>query len=152
MVVAWGGAEEKEGEGGMGPRTLAENTRYSTIMRRTRGTKDERPQVTFFLDPIALFRSAGQDDIGSQAVIAALPVVGLDGLHAVGGGVVLSPEEYDLIGHLYVLMAEPREGVLEMIAPKDVDPTPEPWVPATVASYSTLQWDLQQSFSTFVEI
>lgn len=134
------------------PKLLSRNPRFQTIIRRTRGNKDERPQVTFFLDPIEMARSAFKDEVGAQTMIAVLPVLGLDGLQAIGGGLVMAPEEYDLIGHIYVLLAEPRTGALELIAPQEIEIKPEPWVPASAASYMSVQWDVQKTYAKFVEI
>jgi hypothetical protein len=54
--------------------------------------------------------------------------------------------EYDTVMHMHALLALPRAGVLAAIALDTGDLTPQKWVPADVASYTTLYWDFQKSY------
>lgn len=133
-------------------RTLAENRRFRTIMAQSVGTRDERPQISWYADPLQLFRSAGAGNAGAQIGLALLVPLGLDGLAGLGGSVVLATEEFDSITHMHVLMDSPRSGVLEMVALGEGDPTPQPWVPEDVASYMTLYWDFATTFGELARI
>jgi hypothetical protein len=67
-------------------------------------------------------------------------------LHGVGGSVLLADEEFDTIAHIHVLLDSPRAGIIKMVAFESGDTTPEPWVPGDVASYLTLNWDVDQTY------
>jgi hypothetical protein len=140
MLAAWDGGEEK---------TLADNTKFTAIMRRCAGEKDERPQIAFFVDPIGLVKRITRGNVAAAAGMAMLPVLGLDGIEAAGGSITLATEDFDDITHLHLLLDSPRTGVLEMLALSPGDTTPEPWVPADVATYVTLNWDFAKTYSAF---
>ena len=140
ILVAWGGGDE---------RTLADNTKFTAIMRRCAGEKEERPQISFFVDPIGLAKRITRGNMAAAAGMAMLPVLGLDGIEAAGGSITLATEEFDDITHLHLLLDSPRTGVLEMLALDSGDTTPEPWVPADVATYVTVNWDFAKTYSAF---
>jgi len=140
VLAAWDGGEEP---------TLAKNTKFTAIMRRCTGSGDETPQITFFVDPIGLAKRVTRGNIAAAAGMAMLPVLGLDGIEAVGGSMTFATEEFDDITHLHLLLDSPRKGVVEMLALDSGDTTPEPWVPADVATYVTLNWDFPKTYSAF---
>ena len=74
--------------GDEGAETLADNREFTSIMSRSMGTKDERPQVTWFVDPIELFKNLSRENAGGQMALAMLPVLGLDGVKAAGGSMI----------------------------------------------------------------
>jgi len=129
-------------------RTLADNAKFAAIVERCRGTKGEEPQLTWFVDPIALIRAAGRGDVQSQLILAVLPTLGLDGLSAVGGTAAFDTGLFDQVAHVYVLLDSPRSGVLDAIALESGDPHPDRWVPGDVGTYVTLHWNFQRTFQT----
>lgn len=137
MLKVWDGDEEAE--------TLSENLRFTTIMRSSLGTKDERPQVTWFVDPIELFTQLSRDSGGAQMALAMLPLLGLDGVKAAGGSIIFATEEFDSISYMHLLLDSPREGVLKMLAIESGEVEPEEWVPEDAASYMTVHWNFQQT-------
>ncbi len=143
ILEAWNGGKEK---------TLADNPDFVTIMRRCRGSKDQPPQFAFFLDPIGLMRGIGRNDVGVQVGLAALPLLGIDGLKAVGAAMTLDVDRFDSIFHAHVLLDTPRTGILKAIALKSGESTPEPWVPADVANYMTVHWDAKTTFEEFTKL
>ena len=134
------------GEEGVG--TLADNVEFTTIMRSSVGTKDERPQVTWFVDPIGLFENVSRQNAGGQMALAMLPILGLDGVKSAGGSFIFSTEEFDSISHMHLLLDNPRSGVLEMLAIEAGEVVPEDWVPTDAASYMTINWDTQKTLSS----
>ena len=118
-------------------RTLAENRKFITIMNRCRGTDDAPIDARAFLDPIELVRGITRGDIGAQFVLNLLPALGLDGLLGLGGSVISNVDGYESISHLHVLMANPRAGILEMLAVRPGDCDPHPWVPNDITNYMT---------------
>jgi hypothetical protein len=139
LLSVWNGEERP---------ILGKNTNFAAIMRRCGGGKDHPPQVMAYVDPIGLMRSIGQQQAGVQVTVSLLPVLGLDGLRAVGGTLTLAEAPFDSLVQAHVLMDYPRDGILEMIALKSGDFEPEPWVPPDVSSYTTVHWDLQSTFDT----
>lgn len=137
LIGRWNGAE---GE------TLADNKQYGAVMLRSQGSADEVPQLTWFVDPIALVRSIGRNISNAQFAIAILPALGLDGLQCLGGSLTLATEQFDMIVRAHAMIDSPRSGVMEMIALGGGDMTPEKWVPADAATYSTLYWNAEQTY------
>jgi hypothetical protein len=121
---------------------LADNSRYTAIMQRCRAPGEETPHLSWYVDPLSIFRQAASSSLAGATALALLPVLGLDGLLGVGGTVTFASGEFDQIQHVHVLMESPRYGVLDAIALRSGDSTPEAWVPADCISYSTIHWDL----------
>ena len=126
--------------------SLGDNGDFGAVMSRTRGPRGAAPQIDWFVDPIGFFKVVARDNIGAQAGLAVLPVLGLDGLKGVGGSITLATEEYDSLFHLHVLLEDPRSGILAMLAFGEGDTTPEAWVPHDVATYRTGHWRVQETF------
>jgi hypothetical protein len=136
LLAAWSGGSA---------RSLGDNSKYSTIMRRCSSGRDE-PQILWFADPISLVRSLGQENAPVQVVVAMFPLLGLDGLSGLGGTISLDAGPLDTLSHAHLLLESPRGGLIDVIALDSVDPSPEPWVPNEVTSYMTLRWDFNRSF------
>jgi hypothetical protein len=143
ILKAWAGETE---------RTLADDPHFNTVMRRCSGDGVQRPQITVYVDPIELFARATRNDLAAQTTLAMFPALGLDGVQAVGGSITLATDEYDQLTHLHLLLDSPREGIPQMIALRSGDVEPEPWVPADVVSYITLNWDAVRTYTTFTEL
>ncbi|MCH7726618.1 MAG: hypothetical protein IH991_09090 [Planctomycetes bacterium] len=139
ILARWDGQADKE------DRTLADNRKFLTIMSRCKGTKDERPQITWYADPIKLVEAFAQGP--ARTALAFLPVLGLDGFLGVGGSFIMAPEDFDGIVHFHVLLDNPRAGVIDMLALSSGDTTPEDWVPPDVNNYMTMHWDVGKTYS-----
>lgn len=128
--------------------TLSKNQRFAAIMRRCRGAKDETPQITWFVDPMEIVRNRlQQNTITRVTTMAILDTLGLKGLHGVGGSLALDTKNFDLIGHVHMLLNNPRTGVLEAIALGSGPMTPPRWVPANVSGYTTMHWDVEKVYA-----
>ncbi len=125
--------------------TLAENRKFTSIMGRCVGTQGERPQASFYIDPLALIRQLSPRNATSTMVFAVLPALGLNDIQAIGGSWIVAPEKFDAITHFHVLLGSPRRAILALVRPKTGSITPEAWVPASVGSYSTINWDAQST-------
>lgn len=146
LIDRWMGREVEK------VRPLKENRKFITIMNRCLGTSELKPEARFFVDPIALARSATRGNVGAQVTINLLPVLGLDGLLGIGGSMLLSEDEFASVAHAHVLLANPRKGVFEMLAFKPTDYQPEPWLPADVSNYFTTSWDVEQMFAELTKM
>jgi len=156
LLAGWNSDDNKKSKKDAGDdRTvdpLAENDKFAAILSRCRGSKEERPQITWFVDPIELARTATRGNLAAQASLALLPVLGLDGVQAAGGSVTLASDKFDMITHAHVLLDNPRSGVIKMIALESGDTTPERWVPDDAASYMTVYWDVDKTYSTLAKL
>src|SRR5262249_32764089 len=75
--------------GGGVQKTLADNDKYNTVMSRCVGAGDGQPQISWYVDPIALIRRLAADSPAAIG-LSLFPVLGLDGLEAVGGTMTFS--------------------------------------------------------------
>ena len=121
---------------------LAENRRFTSILGRCVGTQGERPQLSFFVDPLAIIKQLSPRTATTSMAFAMLPALGLDDIQAVGGSVIIAPPDFDSIAHLHVLLGSPRRAILALVRPKTGSTIPEDWVPGSVGSYYTINWDV----------
>ncbi len=146
MFIRWSGAEVDK------VRSLSENRKFVTIANRCAVSDDALPDARFFFDPISLFKAASRGNVGANFAVAMLPTLGLDGVLAVGGNMYIDHDEYESISHGHLMLASPREGVLNALAMKPDSYTPEPWVPVDIANYMTTSWDVPQMLASIKEI
>lgn len=132
--------------------SLAQDQKFATVMNRCLGSKDDPPQLRWYVDPIRLAKVASRGNAGAQTAIALLPAIGLDGFQAVGGSITMATGDFDSISHVHFMLEEPRSGVLEAIAITSGDTTPEAWVPADAASYMTINFDAVKSYEAIAKV
>jgi hypothetical protein len=125
---------------------LSQNKIYTALLRKTQSTSGTPPHATFFFDPINLFRRSVGNDAGGRVALALLPGLGLDGLLGLGGSATLVGEQFDLEIHLHLLLDTPREAVVNLIALRSGDLTPENWVTAEASDYTSLYWDVEHTY------
>jgi hypothetical protein len=142
MLATWNGEAAE---------TLADNQNFTAIMKRCGGSEGERPQLSFFVDPIQLVKKSVRGSAAATG-LALLPVLGLDGVQGVGGSVILATPEFDAISHLHLLLQNPRSGIPAMLALRSGDTTPESFVPADCASYVTLHWDFGATYDALTKL
>lgn len=146
MFTRWSGGEVDK------VRALSENRKFITIAKRCAVSDDVLPDARFFFDPIGLFKAASRGNAAMNFAVAMLPTLGLDGVLAVGGNMYVDHDEYESISHGHLLLASPREGILNALAMKPDSYSPEPWVPVEVANYMTTSWDVPQMLASIQEI
>lgn len=133
-------------------RPLSKNRKFVTIMNRCRDTDDVLPEIRFFVDPISLARSGFRGNVTAQGVMNFLPVAGLDGVLGFGGSASFQSEQFRGIFHAHLLLANPRAGILEMLALKPGESEPQPWVPADMTNYMSTHWDPRQAVAEFEKL
>ena len=133
-------------------RPLTQNRKFVTVMNRCRGTKDVPPDLRLFIDPIGLAKGATRGDAGAQIAINFLPILGLDGLSAIGVSVIMDELGFETVGHMHVMLANPRAGIIKMLALKPGDYTPEPWVPENAGAYISTTWDFNVFYAELEKI
>jgi hypothetical protein len=132
---------------GIDHKPLADNRDFTTIMSRCVGTEGERPQVSFFVDPLAIVREAGKNSGGSIALLAGLKTFGVDGIKGVGGSAIIAPNEFDSIIHGHLLLNANRQGIMKVLRHKAGPTEPENWVSEQVNSYFTANWEIEKTFN-----
>jgi hypothetical protein len=137
---------------GIDHKPLADNRDFTTIMSRCVGTEGERPQISFFIDPLAMVREIGKSSSGSVVVLSALKTLGVDGIKGIGGSMIIAPNEFDSIIHGHVLLNPNRQGIMRVLRPKSGSTEPEAWVSDQVVSYTTINWDFTKTFNAAQEI
>ena len=139
-------------DGDSDARTLVTNRKFTTIMRRSVGTKEEPPQISWYVDPIELVRAATKGNLGAQAFLGVLPVLGLDGFKGLGGTIIMAPKEFDSIFHLHILLDSPPQGLLTLLTFGNEDMKPEAWVPKDIASYASFNWKPKESYAAIEKV
>ena len=126
--------------------SLMKNRKFTSIMDRCRGTKDEDPQIKFYADPIAIAYQVVRGNTAAQIAMAIVPTLGLDGIKAVGGSFVFATEDFDGILHLHLQLGVPRNGLVDLLCLESGDDVPPRWVPGDVSDYSSFHLNLEQAF------
>jgi hypothetical protein len=137
LLKNWNGKE--------GP-VLSGNDRYATVMSRCT-TGEDPPSLEWYVDPLTLAKYTLRGNVGAQTALTLLPAIGLDGLQAIGGTNTWSSGEFDEVQHLHVLLENPPSGVLDLLALRPGEASPENFIPADVTSYMSLDWDLQKTYT-----
>jgi hypothetical protein len=137
LLAAWTGNSAEK--------SLADNPKFNSIMSRCAGSKDERPQLTFYVDPVAIARKVLSNN-GASLALAFFQPLGVDGVKGVGGSMIMGAGEFDSVMHFHLLLDNPRSGVVELLAMGSGDSTPESWVPNDVTSYMTLHWRVEDMY------
>ena len=132
--------------------SLADNRTFTAIMKRSVGFKEEPPQITWYVDPISLAKRATRGNFSAQAGISLITGLGFDGVKAIGGSLILATDEFDGIFHTHLMLENPRNGALKMIAFEAGEVTPEPWVPKDAASYTSLNWNVDKTYAELTRL
>ncbi|MBW3598271.1 MAG: DUF3352 domain-containing protein [Planctomycetes bacterium] len=143
LLAAW--------DGGEGERLL-DSPRFTTVMRKCLASEENPPQITWFVDPVELAIAVTRGNFSAQAFVALTPVLGLDGVKGAGGAITMGAGDFDVIVHMHLLLEQPREGLVELLALGSGNTTPEPWVPADAAGYTTIHWDAQKTYEAGMQV
>ena len=131
---------------------LAENRKFTTIMNKCRSTEDLPLAMSFYVDPIEIYRAYTRGNVGARAALGFLPLLGLDGVLGFGGAAIVNEGGYESIMHAHMLLANPRAGILKMIAMKPGVYQPEPFVPEDSVNYVTSHWSPGEFMSELEKI
>jgi hypothetical protein len=133
-------------------RTFAENHKFSTIVRQCRREQDPPPGLVFFADPIGIFREFSRGSTGAQVALGFLPMLGLDGIQAIGGTITAAVPPFEDLQHYHILLDNPRSGVLQLLTFESGDNTPQPFVPQAIENYFTGRWNAPQFYDRLREL
>ncbi len=120
-------------------------------------TDASKAQLLWYIDVpkvVKLLIKANAKDNVAQAdqTDALASELGVYGLKSVGGSISLGVGAYDSLSKTFFNVPKPISGLLKMFSLPPVALKPESWVPATVASYQTLSWDMDNIYNAFEEL
>lgn len=128
--------------------TLADNATFGTTMSRCVGAETTRPQFTFFVDPHAIIDRVVKRS-GSMTAGFVWPLIeemGASRFGGIGGSSFTGGDIFEGIAHYHIKIDPPRDGVLGVLRPETGETTPPDWVPESVAGYTSVHWDIAQTY------
>jgi Protein of unknown function (DUF3352) len=119
-------------------------------------TDSAKSQVIWYLDVAKLVKvviKASTKDADAQQTDVLVQELGVYGLKSIGGCLTLGGTgNYDSLSKTFVHAPRPVAGLLKVFSLPPITLRPESWVPATVASYQTVSFDLDNAFTALNEI
>jgi hypothetical protein len=82
----------------------------------------------------------------AQQAQAMIEVTGLNTLTSAAGSFALNTPTFDSVTKTIIQVQGPPQGLVDVARLPRVALQPESWVPASVASYQTISWDLDHAF------
>jgi hypothetical protein len=134
--------------------SLAVTDNYTTALKKL----GPDAQVVWFADISKAIQlvvkagSKGKNAANVEQFKAMSQVLGISGLKAAAGSFSLNSGNYDSVTRTFVLAPAPVTGLLRLFSMPKVGLKPEPWVPASVASYQTWSWDLHGAFTAINDL
>lgn len=125
-----------------GGAVLSQTKKFEQLLSNIRYANRGQIHAILFADPIEIMRGTRSWNPGMAAVLAILPVLGLDGLNSLGGVASLDVSGWDSIREFHLFLDNPRRGVLDVPALKSGDGIPEFFIPESVSLYMTLYVDI----------
>jgi hypothetical protein len=134
--------------------SLASNDSFAKTESKTEAGK---AQVVWFLDvakvvKLALKATAKGNEGQLQQNEVLVQQFGLNGLKSVGGSLSFGTGRFDSLTKTYFQAPKPVQGLLKVFSFPPVRLRPESWVPATVAAYQSLSWDLDHAYDAIEEV
>lgn len=130
--------------------TFADNEVHQYILKRC-SSGEGQPALSWYIEPLglvsAVLETTGQNDQQAMALLGLAENLGLKQLKAVGGTVDFSVGNFDSITKsLVCIEGEPR-GILKLLRLPEAELSPPKWVPASVVSYVTYNWDIAGAYA-----
>lgn len=129
--------------------TLANDQVFSYIMKKCT-TGDAAPAVQWYLDLIGLTKSgiAMMQGQNPQAglVLGVLPILGLDRLKGMGGGMDVAAGDFDSVSKTFIYAEQPPTGVLGVFQFPAIAQAPPKWVSSDATLYMGVNWDVNEAY------
>lgn len=132
--------------------SLGATEAYSKTQAKTDSAKS---QVVWYLDVNKLIKiviKANTKEADAEQTEVLVKELGGYGLKSIGGCLTLGTGSYDSLTKTFVHAPRPVQGLLKVFSLPPISLRPESWVPATVASYQTVSFDLDNAFTALNEI
>jgi hypothetical protein len=130
-------------------RSLAATESYTKTQAKT---DSSGAQVIWFIDAPRLIKlllqraNEGAGNAQGQQIEVLARELGVFGLKSIGGCFTLGTGNFDSVNKIFFHAPRPVQGLLKVFSFPPITLRPEPWVPASVASYQTLSIDLNNAF------
>jgi hypothetical protein len=134
----WTGKSEED--------SLADRADFTSLMSRCIGAEETRPQITFFLDPYHFVERIVNRGGAAALVWPLVENLGISKIRGMGGSSYQGGDVFEDIAHFHILLDPPRDGMFGVLRPETGDTTPPKWVPSNVSSYTTLNWNFEQTY------
>jgi hypothetical protein len=113
--------------------------------------------ATWFIDfakvvKMAISANAGGQEAQAQQAGVLANALGVYGLKSVGGSFSLGAGNYDTLTKTFFNAPKPLAGLLKVFSLPTIAIRPESWVPATVATYQTVSFDLDNAYTALNEV
>ena len=136
------------------PASLANVESFAKTQSKT-GAADA--QILWFLDVNKVIKlvtkaNAKGGEAQAQSIENLVQELGVNGLKSVGGTLALNAGNYNSLTKTLFLAPTPVQGLLKVFSLPPVSLRPESWVPATVASYQSLSWDLDNAYNAINDL
>jgi hypothetical protein len=110
-----------------------------------------KANLVWFLDvakviKLAIKASAKGNEGQIQQSEVLLQTLGVEGLKSIGGSFHFSSGHFDSLTKTFFLAPKPVQGLLKVFSFPPARLRPEPWVPATAATYQSMSWDFDQVY------
>jgi len=116
-------------------------------------------QVGWFIDLAKVLKlvaegnpTAKANPAQAQQAQAMIQMTGLQGLKAASGSFALSSGSFDSVTRTVIIAPAPAQGLLKVFKLPATNLRPESWVPASVASYQTWSWDLDNAYTALNDL
>jgi hypothetical protein len=114
-------------------------------------------QILWFLDISKVVKlvtkaNAKGGEAQAQQIENLVQELGVNGLKSVGGTLALNAGNYNSLTKTFFLAPMPVQGLLKIFSLPPVSLRPETWVPASVASYQSLSWDLDNAYNAINDL
>jgi hypothetical protein len=114
-------------------------------------------QVLWFIDVTKAIKlvtkaNAKAGEAQAQQVEFLINELGLNGLKSIAGTLALSAGNHNSLTKIFFFAPAPVQGLLKIFTLPPANLRPEPWVPANVASYQSLSWDLDHAYEAINDL
>lgn len=140
--------------GGRSSGALGAEENYTKTLKKVDG---DTAHAVWFLDIgklVKLVTRVGAKGAEAQAqqIEFLLQELGVNGLKSAGGSVALNAGNYNSVTKTFFNAPAPVQGLLKLFSFPPIAMRPEPWVPATVASYQSFSWDLDNAYNALNDL
>jgi hypothetical protein len=134
--------------------SLATTESFTKTLAKTESSK---AQALWYFDVAKIVKlvikaNAKDNDAAAQQTDVLATELGAYGLKSVGGSLALGSGTYDSITKTFFNAPKPVTGILKLFSLPPVALRPEAWVPATVATYQTISWDLDNAYTAIDDL
>ncbi|MBI1348413.1 hypothetical protein GC163_19240 [bacterium] len=129
--------------------TLGEAEVFSYIFEKC-STEDEEPAIKWYVDLIGLIKSGVSTVQGEMPqagmVLGFLPILGLDGLKGMGGGINVGVGDFETVNKAFIYVEQPPAGLLGAFQFPTTSQTPPAWVSADASMYAGMNWNVMEAY------